>query len=332
MTPSENLTNLLIKAVNRKIQNNPDSSFLLAISGGSSPLSLFKLWTGKYLKSILWKNIDLFWVDERCVPPENPESNYGVAKKMLLDIVPIPENRIHRIMGEENPCKEAERYEEMVRKHLKGVAGFDMVILGIGEDGHTSSIFPGQEYLLSSSKLYEESINPHSGQKRISLTGNGILNASNPVFFISGQGKAQALLRISDVSYLSRERVKSTFYEDFRTLIAENVPEDRYVFEWHDTQHDPEGFYKVDCHINNMATPLCIYALPNDNQVRDATISLFQFEKWENSFYPIAIFQDADKVSKKVLKKFSKVCDKQFPSLQENRLEIANYLREVLSL
>jgi hypothetical protein len=143
---------------------------------------------------------------------------------------------------------------------------------------------------------------------------------------------AQALLRISDVSYLSRERVKSTFYEDFRTLIAENVPEDRYVFEWHDTQHDPEGFYKVDCHINNMATPLCIYALPNDNQVRDATISLFQFEKWENSFYPIAIFQDADKVSKKVLKKFSKVCDKQFPSLQENRLEIANYLREVLSL
>lgn len=143
---------------------------------------------------------------------------------------------------------------------------------------------------------------------------------------------AQALLRISDVSYLSRERVKSTFYEDFRTLIAENVPEDRYVFEWHDTQHDPEGFYKVDCHINNMATPLFIYALPNDNQVRDATISLFQFEKWENSFYPIAIFQDADKVSNKVLKKFSKVCDKQFPSLQENRLEIANYLREVLSL
>ncbi|MEG4227552.1 DUF1828 domain-containing protein [Microcoleus sp. N9_B2] len=143
---------------------------------------------------------------------------------------------------------------------------------------------------------------------------------------------AQALLRISNVSYLSRERVKSTFYEDFRTLIAENVPEDRYVFEWHDTQHDPEGFYKVDCHINNMATPLCIYALPNDNQVRDATISLFQFEKWENSFYPIAIFQDADKVSNKVLKKFSKVCDKQFPSLQENRLEIANYLREVLSL
>ncbi len=142
---------------------------------------------------------------------------------------------------------------------------------------------------------------------------------------------AQALLRISDISYLSRERVKSTFYEDFRALIAENVPEDRYVFDWHDTQYDPEGVYEVNCHINKMANPLYIYALQNDNQVRDATISLLQFEKWKNSFYPIAIFQDADKVSKKVLKKFSKVCEKQFPSLQENRREIVHYLRETFS-
>jgi len=142
---------------------------------------------------------------------------------------------------------------------------------------------------------------------------------------------AQALLRISDISYLSRERVKSTFYEDFRALIAENVPEDRYVFDWHDTQYDPEGVYEVNCHINKMANPLYIYALQNDNQVRDATISLLQFEKWGNSFYPIAIFQDAEKVSKKVLKKFSKVCEKQFPSLQENRREIVHYLRETLS-
>ncbi len=198
MTPSENLTNLLIKAVNKKIQNNPCSSFLLAISGGSSPLSLYKLWTKKYLKSILWKNIDLFWVDERCVRPEDPESNYGVAKKMLLDIVPIPENKIHRIMGEENPLKEAERYDGMVRKHLNGAKGFDMIILGIGEDGHTSSIFPGQEYLLNSDKLYEESVNPHNGQKRVSLTGNGILNASKQIFFISGQGKAQILSSLSN--------------------------------------------------------------------------------------------------------------------------------------
>lgn len=143
---------------------------------------------------------------------------------------------------------------------------------------------------------------------------------------------AQALLRISDVSYLSRERVKSTFYEDFRTLIAETVPKDRYVFDWHDDQHDPEGVYEVDCYINQMANPLYIYALPNDNKVRDTTISLFQFEKWGNSFYPIAIFQDANKVSKKVLKKFSKVCEKQFPSLQENRQEIISYLRKTLSL
>lgn len=143
---------------------------------------------------------------------------------------------------------------------------------------------------------------------------------------------AQALLRISDITYLSRERVKSTFFEDFRALIDENVPRERYVFEWHDKEHDPEGVYEVDCHINNRVPPLYIYALPNDNRVRDATISLLQFEKWENSFYPIAIFQDAEKVSKKVLKKFSKVCKKQFPSLQENRHEIVLYLREILGI
>jgi hypothetical protein len=142
----------------------------------------------------------------------------------------------------------------------------------------------------------------------------------------------QALLKISDVTYLSRERVKSTFYEDFRKLIAETVPEPRYTFDWYDAQHDPEGFYKVDCHINSMAIPLHIYALPNDARVRDATISLFQFQKWGLLFHPVAIFQDAGKINKKVLRKFSKECPEQFPSLQKNQREIIAYLRESLSI
>ena len=90
----------------------------------------------------------------------------------------------------------------------------------------------------------------------------------------------QALLKISDVSYLARERVRSTFLEDFRALIAETVAEDRRVFDWHEPVHDPRAMYTVDCRINGMKAPLFVYALPNDDRTRDATIALLQFEKW----------------------------------------------------
>jgi hypothetical protein len=90
----------------------------------------------------------------------------------------------------------------------------------------------------------------------------------------------QALLKINDADYLTRERVKSTFLEDFRAFITEEVPEDRRVFDWSDKQHDPEGRYVVDCRVNGMAKPLMIYALPSDDKARDATIGLLKFEVW----------------------------------------------------
>ena len=198
MNPSENLTNLLIQAIKKKIATKPDSRFLLAISGGTSPLSLFRLWTGKYRNKIDWNNIELFWVDERCVPPDDSESNYGTARKMLLDKVPIPETCIHRIIGEEDPFAEAGRYDKIIRDFWKDSAGFDLVILGIGSDGHTSSIFPGQKHLLSTDKIYEESVNPYSGQKRIALTAKGILNSINLFFYISGPEKGEILSGISE--------------------------------------------------------------------------------------------------------------------------------------
>ena len=198
MNPSEKLTSLLIQAIKKKIATKPNSRFLLAISGGTSPLSLFRLWTGRYRNKIDWNNIELFWVDERCVPPEDSESNYGIARKMLLDNVPIPETRVHRIKGEDEPFAEAGRYGKVVRDLWKDSAGFDLVILGIGPDGHTSSIFPGQIHLLNTDKIYEESVNPYSGQKRIALTAKGILNSANLYFFISGQEKEKIISAISD--------------------------------------------------------------------------------------------------------------------------------------
>lgn len=197
MKPSEILTKQLIRAINLKAVQNPGSRFSLAISGGSSPFKLFELWSGKYIEKIDWSSLDLFWVDERCVSPDNPESNYGTAKKMLLDKIPLHQDHIHRIQGENNPAAEANRYDGFVRSYLGKMQGYDMVILGIGGDGHTSSIFSGQAHLLKSKKIYEESVNPSTGQKRVALTSNGILNSGIICFYINGPEKSSILEKIS---------------------------------------------------------------------------------------------------------------------------------------
>ncbi len=138
----------------------------------------------------------------------------------------------------------------------------------------------------------------------------------------------QALLRISDVTYLSRERVRSTFLEDFRVLMEETVPEPRRSFDWHDPQHDPGGKYVVDCRVNGSTRPLFVFALPGDDKTRDATIALLQFEKWPLAFRSVAVFEDQEEVNRKVLARFSDVCEKQFSSIGANRDRIAHYIQE----
>ncbi len=138
----------------------------------------------------------------------------------------------------------------------------------------------------------------------------------------------QALLKITDVTYLSRERVRSTFMEDFKTFIEESVPENRRDFDWFDPKHDPEGKYSIDCRINGMARPLFVEALPNDDKTRDSTITLLQFEKWGASFRSLAIFEDQEQINRKVLARFSDVCEKQFSSLAANRDRIKRFLQE----
>ncbi len=140
----------------------------------------------------------------------------------------------------------------------------------------------------------------------------------------------QALLKITDISYLTRERVRSTFLEDFQSLLIETVPHDRISFDWHDPQRDPQGMYKADCRINSMSRPLFVYALSSDDKTRDATIALLQFEKWGLKFRSLAIFEDQESINRKVLARFSDVCEKQFSSLTGNKDRIERYLKEAM--
>ncbi len=171
----------------------------MAISGGNTPKLLFKLLANEFIDSIPWHLVRIFWVDERCVPPTNSESNFGMTFESLLQQVPIHEANIFRMMGEVDPDKEALRYSDLLYSQLplmNRFPKFDIILLGMGDDGHTASIFPNNLNLLHSDLSVSIGIQPESGQKRITLTGQTINQADEVVFFITGKSKAAVLRQI----------------------------------------------------------------------------------------------------------------------------------------
>lgn len=179
--------------------NSTQEVFDIALSGGNSPKGLFKLLSKTYAKAIPWERIHFWWGDERCVGPEDEQSNYKMTFDLLLSKVEIPQTNIHRIKGEADPETEAIRYSKEMEESLNSRGKdpvFDLILLGLGDDGHTASIFPDQLELFEHEQSCAVAQHPLSGQKRITITGNVLNNANRIFFLVSGANKA---LRISEI-------------------------------------------------------------------------------------------------------------------------------------
>jgi len=164
----------------------------IALSGGSTPVGLFQLLSSSAFQDIPWQGLRIFWVDERGVPPSSPESNYGVFRSILTPTL-LPEEYLFRMEGELPAPEAALRYEQRINEILVPVKGepvFDLILLGMGEDGHTASIFPDRMDLLQDSRLCAPSVHPVTAQPRITMTGTLIGRAESICIAVTGSNKA----------------------------------------------------------------------------------------------------------------------------------------------
>jgi 6-phosphogluconolactonase len=171
----------------------------IAISGGATPRPLFKLLTQPRWKTCIpWTHTHIWWVDERCVPPDHPDSNYGVAYALMVQHLPV--TITHRIRGEETPWKAAQLYEQELVDAFGLEAGrwprFDLILLGMGDDGHTASLFPNTPSLAVRERLVTVGRAPSPPHTRITLTLPVLNHAAHVVFLVSGAHKGQALFDI----------------------------------------------------------------------------------------------------------------------------------------
>ena len=171
----------------------------IALSGGSTPRPLFKLLaTPEWQERIPWPHTHIWWVDERCVPPDDPNSNYGVAYALLLQHLPVVIT--HRIRGEETPWQAAYLYEQELVEGFNLWAGawprFDLILLGMGTDGHTASLFPGTTALEERDHRVTVGRAPSPPRERVTLTLPVLNHAAHVIFLAAGEKKGPALTTI----------------------------------------------------------------------------------------------------------------------------------------
>lgn len=196
----DNAEQLAIAAAERFVDDaSRTNHFSVALAGGRTPKRVYELLASDQVKNqIDWLCVHLFFGDERCVPPDHPESNYRMVYEALISRVAIPTENVRRIMGEEDPSKSAEAYEKELRSFFPRLAWprFDLVFLGMGDDGHTASLFPQSEALEETTRWVVATKSAHSPPDRITLTLPVFNHAAHVVFLVQGKEKAQRLREV----------------------------------------------------------------------------------------------------------------------------------------
>lgn len=199
---SRHAANLFIEQSNRGIRER--NRFLVVLNGGATPELLYRLLATQYQEQVEWNKTHIFWGDERCVPSTNPESNFGQANGLLLTHVPIPSENIHRIKGELTPDSAAKEYLETILSHAEEgqvLPHFDLVFLGVGEDGHTASLFPGSP--VTTNQLVVPVIADYQGRPahRVTMTQRVFNQARMVVMMVAGDKKAYAMAEVLNGRY-----------------------------------------------------------------------------------------------------------------------------------
>ena len=191
--------------------------FTVALSGGSTPKGLYaSLATPEYRHRIDWSRVHLFWGDERCVPPDHPESNFRMVQESLLSRIQIPSENVHRMMGEKEPEQARQEYEKHLKQSFRLPPGevprFDLILLGLGEDGHTASLFPGSAALNENQRLVATIYVEKLKAQRLTLTLPVINAAAQIIFLVAGQSKSAIVKKLfgadSDACKLPAAKVR----------------------------------------------------------------------------------------------------------------------------
>ena len=199
---SRHAANLFVEQARQSIIER--NRFLVALNGGSTPTRLFQLLGTEYSAQVDWSKVHIFWGDERCVSPDDSGSSYGQARELLLSHIPIPDSNIHRVKGELKPMPASEDYARVLKDFAEG--GFDwpridLVYLGMGEDGHTASLFPGSPVNVTEPTLPVTAHYQDRPANRVTLTQLVFNNARMVVFMATGEKKAITLAEVLSDRY-----------------------------------------------------------------------------------------------------------------------------------
>jgi 6-phosphogluconolactonase len=194
---SRHAAELFVQQAARAIQER--GQVLVALNGGNTPTRLFQLLASDYRDTVVWSRVHVFWGDERCVPPDDPGSSYGQAKEVLLDYVALPESNIHRVKGELDPSSASTEYAQTLKlfaeDHLE-FPRFELVYLGMGEDGHTASLFPGSRVDVTEAVVAVTAKYQDRPANRVTMTQVIFNQARMVVFMATGEKKANTLAEV----------------------------------------------------------------------------------------------------------------------------------------